>query len=168
MCDCLRTAIAPHTRADTPTGRVLIFLHGYLARAVTRLDTLFASWRAGTLRPARPGTTRTASRSPIRLPGGQMWLVKHVQPTAIGQEQLRILLEDTEFQTFLREVPRAARILRPICNAVGFKLPGTPRPRVRPRPPSPPPEPPKPGKYPRFSIRRYRPGKDTLFVPKPA
>lgn len=168
MCDCLRTAIGPHTRADTRPGQVLGFLWYYLGRASARLDKLFEKWRAGTLRPARPRPTqakpREANPARIRLPQGKFWLVKRVQKAAIGQSQLQMLLLDEEFLTFLREVPAARRILRPLCLALDAAIPDFLRPKPRIRKPTPPkpkpaPEPRKAGKYPNFRYRSYSPGK---------
>jgi hypothetical protein len=97
-----------------------------------------------------------------------MWLIKRVQQTAIAQGQLQLLLQDAEIQAFLHQVPAAGRILRPLCTAVGLALPETlRRPPRTPKPRPPPPEPPRHGKYKRFSLRRYRPGKPTIAFPKP-
>lgn len=176
MCDGIRAAIAPHARSDTKSGQIISFVYHYLARTLTRLEILFAHWKNGTLpptRPARPRAEKPKSAEPepqparLPIPQGTLWLVKRVQKAAIGQSALLNLLNDAEFAAFLREVPRATRLLRPLATALGVVLPGT-RPRVhKPRPPRPKPAPaaktPTSGKYPRFSYRTYSPGK----IPRP-
>lgn len=172
MCDGIRAAIAPHARSDTRTGQVLTFVYYYLARTLTRLEVLFVRWKSGTLPPLRPAKPRAETPAPAKpkparlpLPQGKLWLIRRVQQAATGQSALLNLLNDAEFAAFLREVPRAVRLLRPLATALGVVLPGTtPRPR-RPRPskPQPTPAPTKGGKYPRFSYKKYRPGK----IPQP-
>lgn len=169
ICDAVRGAIAPHTRSDTPAGRLLTFIYSYLGRVVPRIDRLFIRWRAGKIRPARPCAPRPRTpraenpdRPRIRLPRGQSWLLKAVQKTAIGQEQLRLLLLDAEFQDFLRQVAAARCILRPLCIAVGLEMPDylTLPPRKRkPRPPKPKAEPILYGKYRTFNYHTYSPGR---------
>ena len=174
ICDCLRKAVAPHTRMDTARGRLMDFLWGYCARASMRLDKLFIKWREGKLRPARkrqPGKPRAANPNAIRVPRGNLWLLRRLQPPAIGHDQLRALLADAEFLSFLRDCPGARRILRPFCTAIGYTPPDfmqiPPRPR-KPRPKKPRAEPPKRGKYPRFNPRTYSPGRIPNPVKKPA
>ena len=174
MCDSLRRAVAPHTRLDTARGRLMHFLWAYFARASIRLDKLFTKWRSGKLRPARPrkpGKPRAANPRAIRVPRGNLWLLRRLQPAPIGGDQFRALFADAEFLAFLRDCPAARRILRPFCASIGYTPPDfiqtPPRPR-QPRPKKPRPEPPKRGKYPRFNPRTYSPGRIPDPVKKPA
>ena len=180
MADCIRAAIAPHTHATTTPGRLLGFFHAYIARSLTRLATLHAAWRAGTIRPSRARATRINAPQtgalpppphlpPLRLPRGHLWLIKQVQATAIGQGQLQSILADPDFTAFIAAVPRAGRILRPLCTALGLEHPAPlrlpPRPR-KPRPPRPP-RPPGFTRAERYRLRNYSPGPLRPF-PKPA
>ncbi len=172
VCDCLRASIGPHTTAYTLAGRFALFLHDYVIRTSRRLDALFAKWRAGTLPPTRARKPRKAParRPEFRLPQGKLWLLKRIPGTGYVYDTLRLLHEDPEFQQFLREVPRAARLLRPLCTGLDYIPPGTPPkpPRVRkPRPKPPKPEPIRWGKYTPRQLRNYSPGKIPKFK-KPA
>ena len=138
---------------------LLVFVCIRLCRMLSRVERLVARWRAGTLpkpRPSRAGKPRKPSdlRSPqegLKLPTGHMWLVKLVQETIQRSTQLEHLLTDAELITFLREVPQAQRLLRPLCRGLGLRpLPAPLRlpdkPPCAPRPPKPRPlaAPPKP------------------------
>jgi len=173
MADCIRAAIAPHTHATTTPGRLLGFFHAYIARSLTRLATLHAAWRAGTLRPSRPRAARISAPQtgappntdtplppPIRLPRARIWLIKQVQATATGYYQLQSILADPDFAAFIAEVPRAGRILRPLCTALGVEPPAPLQlpPRARkPRAPRPP-RPPAFTRAERYRLRHYSPG----------
>ena len=76
-------------------------------------------------RPMRP------SDSPLRLPGRFAWLaVMHIRAVAAGS-RLQHLLSDPEAQALLAASPRMRKLLRPLCNMLGVKLPPIPRsPRV--------------------------------------
>ena len=189
MADCIRAAVAPHTHATTTPGRLLGFFHAYIARSLTRLATLHAAWRAGTIRPSRPRAPRisappisapqtgappntdTPLPAPPRLPRAHLWLIKQVQATATGYYQLQSILADPDFAAFIAEVPRAGRILRPLCTALGLEPPAPLRlpPRVRkPRPRTPPPpRPPRFTRAERYRLRNYSPGPIRPFK-KPA
>ncbi len=175
ICDGLRAAIGPRTTAATPAGRFYIFLVGYILRASRRIDALFAKWRAGTLPPIRARKPRATPARPaaFRLPQGKLWLIKRVPQaaSAAAYDGLRVMHDDPEFQAFLREVPRAARLLRPFYTAVDFPPPGAaPKPRRirKPRPKAPKPEPPRWGKYTPRQLRNYSPGKIPDPIRRPA
>ena len=76
-------------------------------------------------RPMRP------SDSPLRLPGRFAWLaVMHIRAVAAGS-RLQHLLSDPEALALLAASPRMRKLLRPLCNMLGVKLPPIPRsPRV--------------------------------------
>jgi hypothetical protein len=127
---------------------ILMLVHNYLDRTATRLTRLYTLWRAGTL-PApriekpRPGRARTPP--PLRLPRQRAWLIRQDQPIAVHNSQLRHLLAQPEFEEFLRAVPRAARLVRPVLHLLAPDPPPPllalpPRPR-KPRPPRPRPPP---------------------------
>jgi len=187
MADCIRAAIAPHTHATTAPGRLLGFFHAYIVRSLTRLATLHAAWRAGTIRPSRARAPRTPTPAtsphtthppatptrpaPPRLPRAHLWLIKQVQATATGYYQLQSILADPDFAAFIAEVPRAGRILRPLCTALGLELPPPLRlpPRARkPRLRTPrAPRPPAFTRAERYRLRNYSPGPIRPFK-KPA
>lgn len=135
MCDCIRTAIAPHTGPEMPRGPLLYFFHNYLSRLSARLDRLFTRWRNGTIAPPRPRASRPGKPPRMRLPQARMWLIKAVQKTAIAYEQLGLIMADPEFQQFLTEVPAAARLIAPLRLAVGQATPKR-RPKAE-KPPKP-------------------------------
>jgi hypothetical protein len=138
------------TKADSVYLRGPLFplmdaAHTRLRLMVNRLTALVARWRAGTLpkpRPSRAGQPRKPRDPPkVKLPNGQMWLVKLVQETAQIRGQLEHLLTNEELQEFLKAVPQAGRILRPLCKMLGadptltpaILRPSIPKPR-KPRP----------------------------------
>ncbi|MCX7375441.1 MAG: hypothetical protein NTY94_01735 [Alphaproteobacteria bacterium] len=116
-------------------------------RALRRVAVLYQAWIAGTLQPPRPHarTTREATPqprpSPLRLPRGFAWLNHRAPEIVPAAGMLDILVQEPELRRFATEVPRAARLLRPLCHALGIGPPPElrlpPRPR-KPRPPRPP------------------------------
>jgi len=175
-------AAAGRTPARAP---LCTLVWAYLARAARRFDRLYTQWRAGTLpapgpaRPARLDTPRPATpRTTPRLPAGYAWIIGLAghQAANLGS-QLTHLLARPDAAEFLREVPGAARMLRPLCHALAQPepIPRPPRPRPPrprparpPKPPAPPSDPPRHGKYTPAQIRRYRPGRIPDFILKPA
>ncbi len=169
-------AAAGRTPARAP---LCTLVWAYLARAARRFDRLYTQWRAGTLPapgPARPGRPVTPRTTP-RLPAGYAWIIGLAghQAANLGS-QLTHLLARPDAADFLREVPRAARMLRPLCHALAQPepIPRPPRPRPPrprparpPKPPAPPSDPPRHGKYTPSQIRRYRPGRIPDFILKP-
>ena len=146
----LRAAVANHTDRRRVCAALYIALWNRVGRIATRVETLFARWQAGTLpqlrppRPSRAGTPATPSPEPY-IPRGRAWLVAVVGYHAAGHaSQIQNLLSQPEFTEFLIAVPRAGRILRPLCHTLGIPaatfpalaLPARPpRPR-KPRPPT--------------------------------
>ena len=160
----LKAVIAEVAAPDRSRTAFLVFVWGRLSRMVVRFTKLYARWKAGTLPKARGPRPPRAPREednekprakpPFHLPGGRMWLVRHVQKSAAFASQLRHLLAtDPEIPAFLEACPQAGRILRPLCRALGVNLPApygvtidhlvpiAPRPRApRPRAPRPAPQ----------------------------
>jgi len=157
----LKAVIAEVAAPDRSRTAFLVFVWGRLSHMVVRFEKLYARWKAGTLpkhrgpRPPRAqreeDDAKPRAKPPFRLPGGRMWLVRHVQKSAAFASQLRHLLAtDPEIPAFLEACPQAGRILRPLCRALGVNLPApygvtidhlvpiAPRPRApRPRRPRP-------------------------------
>jgi len=122
-------------------------------RAAARIHVLHEQWRAGTIKPTRPRTPRTKPQTPRtpgpRLPRAFAWANRRARELASAAGMLNMLLQETEGRSFLVEIPRAARLVRPLCQALGveqpqwlrlpvpLRLPLPLRPRT-PRPPRPP------------------------------
>ena len=164
----LRTTIFGALGRLSTHAQILAALHNHIARAATRLDRLFTLWQAGKLpqpRAKRPNTPRKPPQTPrIRFSRAKAWLVRLHQPAIAQGSQLYNLLLQPEAEQFLREVPQAARILRPLLRLVWDTYPPVIAPKPRPkraRKPRPTqPKPPEPrGKYPRFNPLTYSPGK---------
>jgi hypothetical protein len=144
-------APSPHRPIPDETWRLLL---ARLNRLATRFETLVRRWQAGALPSLRPGRTRAprperAGDPPPprpRLPAERGWINKRINETANWAGLLNAWLQWPELDRFVREVPRAGRLLRPLCHALGLTLPPAlrlpprpPRPRAAPRPPAPPP-----------------------------
>jgi hypothetical protein len=162
-------------RGHSQHGTLLFHLEAYLARLAARFERLHARWVAGTLprpRAPRPSAPARAPRTPstrLRIPRAHAFISRLVPDGFAIACQLEAMLARPDCAEFLAAVPRAGRILRPLCRLIGTPLPPAlarpPRPR-RPRPrPEPPPQPPElHGKYSPRQIRRYRPGR----IPDPS
>ena len=162
----------PTGPAPLPTAiwHLLVARLGHLSN---RLQSLFARFQAGTLRPpapshppapSRPRTPTATQRPYTRLPTRHLWVVAHVRDAAPCATQIEALFATPEFPAVLAAAPQAARLLRPLCAMLGANLPPAlalpPRPpRQRPqRPPRPAPlpDPPLPA-YIRAAVRAWRP-----------
>ncbi|MCC6719713.1 MAG: hypothetical protein IT555_17665 [Acetobacteraceae bacterium] len=168
----LRVAIGTHVGRHPAQAPLLNHACDYLSRAMQRFQRLFARWRAGT--PIRARTARprhpAAPRTTPRFPTANAWLTARVGYTAAGHgSQLQYLLATPEAADFIREVPQAGRLLRPLCHMLGIAPaplglalpPAPPRPRrIRQRRP-PPPEPATPYRplpaYVRAAVRAWKP-----------
>jgi hypothetical protein len=152
-------------------------------RLAWRFRRLVEAWQAGTLAPPRaprprataapPAPRAPAPRSPVpRLPRERGWVNRRLGAAAPCAGLLHALLQFPALQSFVAEVPRAGRLLRPICHALAvdppawLKLPPRPaprRPRARPSPPPSPPPAPIPGtpdrplqRYVRAAVRAWK------------
>ena len=187
----LKAVIAEVAAPDRSRTAFLVFVWGRLSRMVVRFEKLYARWKNGTLpkprgpRPPRPPREEDKPRAkpPFRLPGGRMWLVRHVQKSAAFGSQLRHLLAtDPEIPAFLEACPQAGRILRPLCRALGFSpeapygvkidhlAPIAPKPRApKPRRPRPsrrkPAAQPRPPRRPAHAAARLPARRDNPLIP---
>ena len=185
----LKAVIAEVAAPDRSRTAFLVFVWGRLSHMVVRFEKLYARWKAGTLpkhRGPRPppaqreeDDAKPRAKPPFRLPGGRMWLVRHVQKSAAFGSQLRHLLAtDPEIPAFLEACPQAGRILRPLCQALGVNLPApygvridhlapiAPKPR-RPRPSRrKPAAEPRPLRRPARAAARLPAHRDNPFIPK--
>jgi hypothetical protein len=115
-------------------------------RLAGRFHSLYAHWAAGTLPPPRPrhrpesakagaGAPSTPRPPGLRLPRERGWINKRIPEAAPCAGNLQVLLYLPECDRFVAEVPRAGRLLRPLCHALGVDL--TPALRLPPRPRAP-------------------------------
>ena len=123
----LKDTIAPHRGMARNRMDFLSFLWLRLHRLNNRFQRLYTLWRNGTLpqpgapRPGRKRESRPAP--PVRLPSGRLWLLKDTQRTAIGASLLRHWLATTpELQEFFEAVPKARRMLLPLCHGLGIDI----------------------------------------------
>jgi hypothetical protein len=97
-----------------------------------------------------------------KAPRKRGWVTHMAPPCAEAGGWLHYFLQRDDMPAFLAAVPRAGRLLRPLCHMLGvtppeyLKLPPRPRkPRKRKSRPQYGPG----GKYPSFNARRYSPGR---------
>jgi hypothetical protein len=140
----------------SPAAALLTLAWKHIFRRRGLLEALLARVAAGWLpRPVAPRPTPTAkqpaAREPLApdrphigplpldpLPRGRAWLVRIVGYRAAGfGSQLDHLLTDPAMAEFVAAVPSAARMLRPLCQALGISPPALG---------FPPPPPPRPAK----------------------
>ena len=117
----LRAAIAAKAARDRTLTALLVLVWGRIARMGTRLERLFAQWRAGTLpkaRKPRAGRTERTYTPGVRpsFPTAPGWLIVRVREATAFGSQLQHMLSDAEWVAFLAAVPQAGRILRPLCR----------------------------------------------------
>jgi hypothetical protein len=147
-------------------------------RAVRRVAALFQAWQAGTLKPQaapRPKSPTTPEAppeprpAPLRLPRAFAWLNLRVPEVVPAAGMLDLLLQEPELRRFATEVPRAGRLLRPLCHALGIRPPAElqlpPRPR-HPRKPRPRAERPLPLTHPSLNLRPYEIRAARYFIKK--
>ena len=121
----LQAVIAVHAARDRALSVLLVAVWGRIARMRTRLERLVALWRAGQLPKARAPTVRGAAGTqagarPV-FPSKVAWLTRMLgyEVAAFGG-QLRHLLTDDECVAFLKAVPQAGRILRPLLRMLSI------------------------------------------------
>lgn len=119
-------------------------------RASRRFQSLYRQWQQGTLAPQsfvartprapdpHPGQPRPEPRpTDTRVPRGFGWLHRRGPEFGPIAGMLSDLVQSDEARRFLTEVPRAGRLLRPQCHALGVPLPAwlaLPRRPRKPRP----------------------------------
>jgi hypothetical protein len=153
---CYTPAPEPERLPRLPYALWDLFIRRIRATA-SRIQRLHDQWRAGTLKPVRARPPRPRTETPPasgpRLPRAFGWANLRARETVPCAGLLHGLLQDEESRRFLAEIPRAARLVRPLCQALGVRQPDwlrlPPRPRT-PRTPRP---------------RRDRPTSLTAFDP---
>ncbi len=145
ILDDMRHALARAAARDRAHADLLVALWTRIGRLSTRFERLYHRWRTGTLRPLPPprATACRAPRPRRRFPTGRAWLCRITREANAHGSQLQYLFAAPDFRDFLAAVPRAARILRPLCPMFGIDpgdLPQAlfPPPRRRDRPAAPP------------------------------
>ena len=159
----LRWIIAPHGDLPILPGPVWTLLWLRLHRLNNRLARLYEHWQQGTLPTPRKPTQRpkTTPRptppqipelpapgmplvdAPTRLPQGRGWISRRIPEAGPSAGHLHDLLQQPQTQEFVQAAPQAARLLRPLCHALGIdqpawlKLPPRPRAPRKPRPAQP-------------------------------
>jgi len=140
---CFVPLLPPGKRPALPES-VWTLLWLRLQRLADRFAALHDQWRRGCVpapRPKRP--SRPAAPGAPRLPRAFAWVNHRILEAAPPAGMLQsLLLNEPETRRFVAEVPRAGRLLRPLCQALGVKQPEwlklPPRPRTpRPRKPRP-------------------------------
>ncbi|MCC6718081.1 MAG: hypothetical protein IT555_09360 [Acetobacteraceae bacterium] len=173
----LRAAIGTHLGRDRTYEAWLALAWQRIGRMSQRFQRLYHRWQAGTLpkpRPSRAGQSRPERPKPPYFPRHHAWLAAKTDHNVRSlASQLTHLLARPDLDDFLKAAPQAGRILRPLCHMLGIEppapaiLPAKPRaPRTRPE--SPPSAPVHHGKYTPAQIRKYRPGRISGRMAKPA
>ena len=186
----LHRAMGVHVRANRQDDSVLGLAYWHADRIRQRFIKLYTSWTNGTLKPPRqrkplaslpsrscaggagggptvPETQPTPGL-PIKpkAPRKKGWVTHLAPPCAEAGGWLSYFLQREDMPAFLKAVPRAGRLLRPLCQMLGVQLPEylklPPRPRT-PRKRKPRPHYGHGGKYPRFNPLRYSPGRIPHF-----
>ena len=182
----LHRTISHHVSRNRQDDSVLGLAYWHAHRIRQRFVTLYTRWKDGTLKPTRPrkpkqsliaslpsaqpggagGGPATPETQPTpekpRAPRKKGWVTHTAPPCSEAGAWLSYFLQRDDLPAFLAAVPRAGRLLRPLCHMLGvappefLKLP--PRPR-KPRTPKPRPQYGHGGKYPRLNPYRYNPGR---------
>jgi hypothetical protein len=107
--------------------------------------------------------------SPTRLPRGHGWVIKRLPQAGAEAGQLHELLQHAHSREFVEAAPQAARLLRPLCRALGVDLPAWLQPPPRPRRPRKP-RPPRPRRWkltdPELKLRPYEIAAARYFLKK--
>ena len=118
----LQAAIAAVAARERHLTVLLVAVWGRIGRIHTRLERLIRLWRAGMLPAPRKscvGGTRSGICTKSALPRVPAWLLDAVRESAPFGAQLESMLSQDECVAFLAAVPRARRILRPLCRMLG-------------------------------------------------
>ena len=114
-----------------PQGEQLGLVYNRIGRLGARFAALYASWKAGTLRPARARAAKPKSRPSAppsapwalaSLPRRRGWLQDFLSaPARMDINRLAAgitsaVLCDAEMQEFLAAAPQAGRLLRPLLH----------------------------------------------------
>ena len=184
----LRWIIAPHGDLPLLPGPIWTLLWFRLERTANRLTRLYERWQTNTLPKPRPKAARTNSvrkpapqipelpapgmplvEAPPRLPHGRGWITRRIPEAGPSAGQLHDLLQTTTIQDFVQAAPQAARLLRPLCHALGVDQPAWLQRPPRPRPPRKP-RPAKPRRLkltdPELNLRPYEIAAARYFLKK--
>ena len=125
-----------------------------------------ADQRGGPAMPEASQTPETTLTPKIpakpKAPRRRGWVTHMAPPCAEGGAWLSYFLQRDDMPAFLAAVPRAGRLLRPLCHMLGVPLPEYLKLPKRPRKPrrrKPRPQYGHGGKYPRLNPYRYSPGR---------
>ncbi len=157
-----RWIIAPHGDLPLLPGPIWTLLWLRLHRLGNRLTRLYEQWQQGTLpTPRKPSQHPKTARNPPpqipelpapgmplveapkRLPRARGWITRRIPEAGPSAGALHDLLQQPNTQDFVQAAPQAARLLRPLCHALGvdqpawLKLPPRPRTPRKPRPAKP-------------------------------
>jgi hypothetical protein len=110
---------------------MLGLIYGRVDRIRMRFNALVAKWRDGALppprrraSPAREALPEPRPRAPWPFPRNPAWLCGVVpQHVAVWAGWLRRLMDEPEMIKLVREVPRVARLLRPLFRMLGREMP---------------------------------------------
>ncbi len=138
----LRWIIAPHGDLPLLPGPVWTLLWLRLQRLNNRLTRLYERWQTKTLPKPRPTTKRPTSvrappaeipelpapgmplvEAPLRLPRGRGWIIRRIPESGPSAGALHDLLQQPHTREFVQAAPQAARLLRPLCHALGVDQP---------------------------------------------
>ena len=113
-------------------GALVVLLWSRLRRAAFRFGILAAGAPPPRRRASRP-RHRAARKPVLALPRRAAWLLAPVPEASAVAGRLRDLLQTPEAQALIASEPRAGRLLRPLCRALGLRLPACLRLPSRPR-----------------------------------
>ncbi len=158
-----RWIMAPHGDLPLLPGPIWTLLWFRLERLGNRLARLYDRWQTNTLPKPRPKTARPKASqrptppqipelpapgmplvdAPTRLPQGRGWITRRIPESGPSAGALHDMLQNPHTQDFVQAAPQAARLLRPLCHALGvdqptwLKRPPRPRKPRKPRAPKP-------------------------------
>ena len=183
----LHKAMGTHVRSHRQDDAVLGVAFWHADRIRRRFVALYTRWTQGTLKPIRkrqPAESSLPPRSAGGAGGGPTppetapkpakpktprrrgWVTHMAPPCAEAGSWLHYFLQRDDMPAFLAAVPRAGRLLRPLCHMLGVPLPEYLKLPKRPRKPrrrKPRPQYGHGGKYPRLNPLRYSPGRIPAF-----
>ena len=180
----LGRAMGVHVRANRQDDSVLGLAYWHADRIRRRFITLYTRRKDGTLKPTRqrlaslpspqaggagggPATPETQPKpEKPKAPRKRGWVTHMAPPCAEAGSWLHYFLQRDDMPAFLAAVPRAGRLLRPLCHMLGVPLPEYLKLPKRPRKPrrrKPRPQYGHGGKYPRLNPLRYSPGRIPAF-----
>ena len=130
----LCTIIAEHAARRRSEDRLAFVIQAYVRQLARRFlaratalpgprENVPRGPRAPAAQPAAPRARPVPPQGPAegpRLPRGQAWLVKRMQPSIAAFSQLKALLREPEMVALLAARPNLVRILGPLYNAMAY------------------------------------------------